>query len=169
MNFSLRNLLLSVGFVAATTAGLRYGGPVAMMIVTLIALSWCAMTIRAVVGNSTSRIFAIGFSISFFLYFIAHFAFTPELNDLRSPPLPTSAIVGLVYSRIVKVETVDKQTGRLVPEEFPMITGGWRGTDMRITPGPNDFAILSHAVFAVLIGLAGGWYAVRVNGRIENG
>ena len=165
LNFSIRNLLSAVGFIAVAAAALRYGGVLAWLTIGLVAAFALAMGIVVSVANRTRRVFAIGFLFPFIAYGLVHYLSAHDETNLYDSKLPTTQLLKSVFQGIETREYYDRNTSEILADydpDAPQAAGPRRSISWRETPERRSFATLGHALMAMMCGLAGGFFALRI-------
>lgn len=160
--FTLRELLFAVMFLALGLASLRAGGVLASITILLAIVLSMGMAIIAFVGRGELQAFAIGFLIPVIAYAASILAIGRSEFDPYEGKLPTSRLLLPVYQAIVQEEWIDS-TGKVVPKN-------WTGTfnnrpGLKETPDRTTFMSLAHVLIAMLFGYAGARFAVVVYRR----
>ena len=172
MKYSIKIMLVSVGFVGLVLASLKYGGWMAWVATGLIAVFALAMIIVVCVGNRARRAFATGFLIPFFAYLGIHYFSSKDEGNLYDSNMPTTQMVKAAYDKVRTREYYDRDTGEILvdfdPDETREPGAPRRRVSWNTTPERRSFAILGHACMALIPGLAGGFFALRVRDESED-
>lgn len=159
--FEILGLIFALGF---GLAALRTGGALASLVL-LAGMALCfAAAIAALLGRDRVRTFSIGFLIAAGGYG-ATFYFVGE-NELHpySGRLPTSQLFRPLRKAMTTVTYELRSTGQVVSEErvrkaFPADRNNIETVE---TPGPEEFLSVAHLLVGLLLGYAGGKFALAV-------
>jgi hypothetical protein len=168
--FTLRELLFAVLFVALGLASLRAGGALASIMMLLAIVLTMGLAIIAFVGRGELRAFAIGFSIPVLIYAVTVVVIGPnEFHPYRAQ-LPTSRILAPIFGAVVDQKWIDTQTGEVVPDYDPSVGDPFAGRDVRFSEQPDrqTFMTVGHVLIGMFFGYAGGKFAVLIYRRREN-
>ena len=167
---SVRELMLLVFVTGLGLAGLCTGGWIASLGVLMLTTVAMALGIVAVVGHGHDRLFAIGFLIPLMIYMGVHAYVGPTELDAYGK-LPTTRLIQPIYELLVRVEYIDSNTGKAIPNYDPTKNPGLGGggaappVTLKVIPDRETFMTLAHALFAVTLAYIGGKFAVWVAGR----
>jgi len=167
---SVRELMLLVFVTGLGLAGLCTGGWIASLCVLMLITAAMAFAIVAFVGHGHRRSFAIGFLIPLIIYIGVHAYVGPTELDPYGK-LPTTKLIRPIYELVVKLEYIDFNTGKSMPNYDPTKNPGLGGggfappVTVKETPDRTTFMTLAHALFAVTLAYVGGKFAVWAAGQ----
>jgi hypothetical protein len=184
---SLRAMLVLVAFVAVALASLAYANDVWVSIVSgILVIVVTAALIIAIVDRGFRQAFAIGFVLASLVYALAlatgittgqfgdaHFK-NIEMDQWEGR-LPTTGALRLLHSGLSRSGYFDAN-GKRLPNFNPQIAAGWAGGGGGMAPGfagpsyveipPREkFMPIGHCWWAMLLGYAGGLFALYVHRR----
>ena len=174
VQFSLRTVLVLVALVAVAIVSLRFATVEwRILSVAIAATSFVAAVVLAALGRGVRRAFAIGFATTMLLYVLVLDAmpwqgmagvrgrteFNPDVGTL-----PTTRLLRPLYHAAADVRWVDIRTGRTVPTpDAAASTSPY--LSMGESPSREDFMVIGHAWWAMLLGLCGGAFAQWLHQR----
>jgi hypothetical protein len=169
----MRELLFVILSVGLGMASLRAGGMLASAALCIAITVFLAIAIIAFVGRDQLKCFATGFLIPVIAYAGLHIAAGNAELDPYEGKLPTTRMLQPMFEVIVTRTWVDFSTGEELPDydpaAFPMRHGG--GGMMPVgmsqvtraeSPDRTTFMTLGHVLMAMLMGYAGGKFAVVI-------
>lgn len=180
--FSLRELLLLLGFVAVGCAALKYAGEAWVTALSaVVLLLFMLSAVSAVVDRGHRQALAIGFALCMGVYGIPFSQENREL-DPHAGRLPTTKLLKPLFTALVNGVYIDSSTGKIVPNYNPANTvyslggGGFGGGGVAPTgfpmgvyyletPPREKFMAVGHLLWALLLGYIGarlaGWIYIR--------
>lgn len=174
---SLRAMLVLVAFVALAVTSLEYASDAWVAIAGAVTMSVCfAAFIIAFVDRGSRQAFAIGFSlvaISYWAVLIvgAQKAGSNSLElDFSFGRLPTTVLLKNLYSAVRKTYWKDPNTHQVIPGYDPATQNQERSGGKVLgtySPGPymaneprrEDFMVIGHFWWTLILGYVGGRFA----------
>ena len=183
--FSLRELLMLLGFVAVGCAALKYAGEVWVTALSaIVLLLFMLSTVVAVIDRGHRQALAIGFALCVAVYGVLFWSSTRadqgnrEL-DPHEGRLPTTKLLKPLFTALVSGVYIDSSTGKIIPNYNSANTvyslrgglslggggGGFgggvapAGFPMGVyyleTPPREKFMAIGHLLWALLLGYTG--------------
>lgn len=180
---SLRAMLVLVAFVALAVTSLEYASDAWVAIAGAVTMSVCFATfIIAFVDRGSRQAFAIGFSLVAISYWAVLIVGAQKVGsnsielDFSFGRLPTTVVLKNLYSAVRKTYWLDPNTRQVIPGYDPADSksrpagGSVRG---QYSPGPfmaneprrEDFMVIGHFWWTLILGYAGGRFARFVYAR----
>jgi hypothetical protein len=174
MRISLRSLFLLMAICAVAVASLRRASEGwQTAIVSIAVVLFFLAVIVAVVERGSRRAAAAGCALSMAAYGLALLLSAPvggtiaenrEFNP-STGRLPTSRLLGRLYTRVADLGWVDVRTGKPADEASPSAainSGDSVTTSTGEIPDRETFMVIGHAWWLLALGVAGGWLAKHV-------
>lgn len=159
-------------------ASMRLGGAVATLALITAGTLVTAQLIVAFVAARQRRAFAVGFLIALFAYMLPHgMSGLDSLDPYSKQALPTTRAFQTLHQNLCSRVWRDYHSKAVIPEDDPrvkqlkinggtvMMTAAGMVT-LHETPSRLTFALLAHTAIALVLGVVGGAYALRVY-RVE--
>ena len=167
---SLRSLLVFVALCALAIVSFRFASPGwRTVVLTIVLVMFWTATIVAFVGRGPRQAFAIGCTLSMFMYGLALLSAGDFGNWSRNPELypstgrlPTSQLLNPLFNAIVEVRWIDFQTGKEIKDydpTSPQNATGAATVTLSELPNRGLFGAIGHSWWSIVFGLCGGWFA----------
>ena len=186
--YSLRELLLVIGFFAIACVSLKYADRVWELVLSAsLSLLLMGAAVTAFVDGGRRQAAAIGFTVVVVLYAIAFWSGAPNEGvgrnselDLRRGKLPSTTALALLFPHIVQDSWVDPE-GAPIPGYVPMEndaqlaihvgSGRFNDPNARFVEVPNrsDFMAVGHLLWTLLLGYLGSRLALYCYDRRTKG
>lgn len=171
--FTLRELLFAVLFVALGLASLRAGGVLASITIMLAIVLSMGMAIIAFVGRGELQAFAIGFSIPVVAYAATIAAAGSSEFDPTEGNLPTSKMLLPLFNTMTQEIWIDDLTGEVIPDFDPAKdtyrgSAGFGSAVRSNYPDRQTFMTVGQVLAAMFFGYTGGKFAVLIYRRRVN-
>ncbi|HEV7280519.1 MAG TPA: hypothetical protein VGN57_09960 [Pirellulaceae bacterium] len=169
--FSLIEMLALTFVLGLGFAALRTGGVLASLALFGGLIAVIAATIAAVIGHDRVRIFSIGFLIASGIYAGAFYFFGENELHPYSGRLPTTRLVEPLRTAMTTITFLDTKTGKEVSAETADVwrnsanSDNWNRAETVQSPDPADFLSVAHLLVGLLLGYAGGKFALTVHRR----
>ena len=169
LKFSLTELLALLLVGGVGLAAMRLGGMTASAGLVVTALLFIALAIAAIVGQGDFRRFAIGFVVAGGIYGALVFYFGERELHPGAGRLPTTNALGPVREAVTTYTYTNVATGETMTAEKAEAAEAAADPDLpplnfSVTAAPERVAFMSvaHALIGLLLGYAGGKFAVAI-------
>jgi len=171
--FTFRGLLVFTAFIALTLASMRFGGWLANVTLSCIALWLSGLLIIALVDRARRRAYAIGFLVPVIVYGGIHGSTNrDQLSTHDTFTLPTTRAFQRYYRSVAVTKWIDREGNETAdfdpssPWEPKPSEGDWKSEAVSMTirdkPDGPTFMLLGHSLLAITLGFLGSRFALYV-------
>ncbi|NND97026.1 MAG: hypothetical protein HKN47_06845 [Pirellulaceae bacterium] len=147
-------------------SALKFAGVFAALFVATVAALSLAAAIAVMVTSDARRAFSIGFLIPFAAYSSFHYWSDTSLDFHDEQALPTTSALEPLHDAINSRQYFDQNSGELLVDfESHPAKYADRPVGARDHPNRETFALTAHSLAALVCGILGGAFAVRIRDR----